>query len=48
MTIMVTELIVSTALFLAVFVQLLPRPTLKQQPVIVRPTVRNGNSRRPY
>ncbi len=48
MTIMVTELVLSFLLFLAILAQMLPRPaTLKQQPVVARRAVRTGH-RRPF
>lgn len=45
MTIMVTELVLSILLFLAILAQLLPRPVLKQQPVVVRRAVKTRHGR---
>ncbi len=48
MTIMVTELVLSTLLFVAILAQMLPRPALKRQPVVVRRVVRSRNCGRPF
>ena len=45
MTIMVTELVLSILLFLAILAQMLPRPVLKRQPVVARRVVRTRSGR---
>jgi hypothetical protein len=46
MTTMVTELVLSIFLFLAILAQMLPPPaTLKHQPVVARRVVRTRNNR---